>query len=121
MGRLLLPQLPHAPAMRHTYNMASFHNMLCHWSCFAKLHQRRYPTVTAVSLPLAQRQWRTMRSISSVVTPGLTAACALSRMVRAIWHALREPSICSAVLMGTAHPHQSHCAELCDSLLELLW
>ena len=47
-----------------------------------------------------------MRSISSVVIPGLMAACALSRMVRAMWHALREPSICFAVLIGTAHQMQ---------------
>lgn len=49
---------------------------------------------------------RTIRSMSSVVTPGLMAACALSRMVRAMWHALREPSICFAVLIGTAHHMQ---------------
>ena len=48
-----------------------------------------------------------MRSISSVVIPGLMAACASSRMVRAMWHALRVPSICFAVLMGTALPHAS--------------
>ena len=51
-----------------------------------------------------------MRSMSSVVIPGLMAACALSRMVRAMWHALREPSICFAVLIGTAtSTHQVIC------------
>ena len=51
---------------------------------------------------------RTMRSISSVVTPGLMAACALSRMVLAIWQACLAPSICLAVLMGTAPTHNGH-------------
>ena len=53
-----------------------------------------------------------MQSISSVVIPGLMAACALSRMVRAMWHALRVPSICFAVLMGTALPHASQSQSL---------
>jgi len=62
--------------------------------------------VSAIFCYLNQtKEGRTMRSISSVVIPGLMAACALSRMVRAMWHALRVPSICFAVLMGTALPH----------------
>ena len=60
-----------------------------------------------------------MRSMSSVVIPGLMAACALSRMVRAIWHALREPSICFAVLIGTAHPHAGPFAGLLIPKLDL--
>ena len=50
---------------------------------------------------------RTMRSISSVVTPGWMAACALSRMVLAMRQACLVPSICFAVLMGTAPIHDS--------------
>ncbi len=45
---------------------------------------------------------RTTRSISSVVTPGRTAACALSSTSRASVHAARRPLISAAVLMGTA-------------------
>ena len=44
-----------------------------------------------------------MRSISSVVMPGLMPACALSKICRDMRQACRVPSICFAVLMGTAH------------------
>ena len=47
-----------------------------------------------------------MRSISSVVMPGLMPACALSRICRDTRQACRVPSICFAVLMGTAHQLQ---------------
>ena len=60
-----------------------------------------------------------MRSMSSVVIPGLMAACALSRTVRAMWHALREPSICFAVLIGTAQPMQASLQGINTPVLEL--
>ena len=54
--------------------------------------------------------WRdsclTTRSISSVVTPGQTAACALSSTSRASLHAARRPSISCALLTGTVRSQQ---------------
>ncbi len=104
MGTLLLLQWPHAPAQHHS---------AITWLCYALLNPPLSMQVHASGAPYCGSQqrgeeWLTTRSMSSVVIPGLMAACALSRMVRAMWQALREPSICFAVLMGTAQSHIDH-------------
>ncbi len=84
---------PHAPAPRADKQRAGYPEAGC-------------PVDSCDPTTLGQRgimnNERTMRSISSVVTPGFTAACAASRIRLATKQACRVPSMSSADLTGTA-------------------